>query len=47
VKGIDKGTTTAEEKAEKREAERLAEVERQRAKAERKRQDAEKAKAKA
>ncbi len=47
VKGVDKGATTAEEKAEKREAERLAEVERQRAKAERKRQEAEKAKAKA
>lgn len=47
VKGVDKGTTTAEEKAEKREAERLAEVERQRAKAERKRQETEKAKAKA
>lgn len=47
VKGVDKGTTSAEEKAEKREAERLAEVERQRAKAERKRQEAEKAKAKA
>ena len=47
VKGVNKGTTTAEEKAEKREAERVAEVERQRAKAERKRQDAEKAKAKA
>lgn len=47
VKGIDKGTTSVEEKAEKREAERLAEVERQRAKAERKRQEAEKAKAKA
>lgn len=47
VKGVNKGTTTAEEKAEKREAERVAEVERQRAKAERKRQEAEKAKAKA
>lgn len=47
VKGADKGATTAEEKAEKREAELLAEVERQRAKAERKRQEAEKAKAKA
>ena len=47
VKGVDKGTTSAEEKAEKREAERLAEVERQRAKAERKRQEAEKAKARA
>lgn len=47
VKGVDKGTTSAEEKAEKREAERLAEVERQRAKAERKRQEAEKAKEKA
>ena len=47
VKGVEKGTTTAEQKAEKREAERLAEVERQRAKAERKRQEAEKAQAKA
>lgn len=47
VKGVDKGTTSAEEKAEKREAERLAEVERQRAKAERKRKEAEKAKEKA
>lgn len=37
VKGINKGTTTAEEKAKKRETERLAEVERQRNKAERKR----------
>ena len=42
VKGIAKGTTTAEEKAEKREAERLAEVERQRAKAERKRKEKQK-----
>lgn len=38
VKGMKKGETTAEEKAEKRNNERLAEVERQRAKAERKRQ---------
>lgn len=44
VKGISKGTSTAEEKAEKREAERLAEVERQRAKAERKRAESEKKK---
>lgn len=42
VKGIAKGTTTAEEKAEKREAERIAEVERQRAKAERKRKEKQK-----
>ncbi len=41
VKGATKGITTAEEKAEKREAERLAEVERQRAKAERKRKEKE------
>lgn len=38
VKGVKKGETTAQEKAEKRNNERLAEVERQRAKAERKRQ---------
>lgn len=38
VKGMKKGETTAEEKAEKRNNERMAEVERQRAKAERKRQ---------
>ena len=38
VKGVKKGETTAEEKAEKRANERIAEVERQRAKAERKRQ---------
>ena len=44
VKGISKGTSTAEEKAEKREAERIAEVERQRAKAERKRAENEKKK---
>lgn len=37
VKGVKKGVSTPEEKAERREAERLAEVERQRAKAERKR----------
>lgn len=47
VKGQTKGATTTEERAAKREAERQAEVERQRAKAERKRQMAEKAKAKA
>lgn len=41
VKGQDKGASTAEEKAARREAERMAEVERQRAKAERKRQEAE------
>ena len=47
VKGQTKGATTTEERAAKREAERQAEVERQRAKAEHKRQMAEKAKAKA
>mgnify|MGYP002768878613 CR=1 FL=1 len=47
VKGQTKGTTTTEERAAKREAERQAEVERQRAKTEHKRQMAEKAKAKA
>lgn len=47
VKGQTKGATTTEERAAKREAERQAEVERQRAKAERKRQMAEKSKAKA
>lgn len=47
VKGQAKGATTTEERAAKREAERQAEVERQRAKAEHKRQMAEKAKAKA
>lgn len=47
VKGQTKGATTTEERAAKREAERQAEVERQRAKAEHKRQIAEKAKAKA
>lgn len=47
VKGQTKGTTTTEERAAKREAERQAEVERQRAKAEHKRQMAEKAKAEA
>lgn len=47
VKGQSKGATTTEERAAKREAERQAEVERQRAKAEHKRQMAEKAKAKA
>ena len=47
VKGQTKGATTTEERAAKRDAERQAEVERQRAKAERKRQMAEKAKAKA
>lgn len=46
VKGQTKGATTTEERAAKREAERQAEVERQRAKAEHKRQMAEKAKAK-
>lgn len=45
VKGQTKGATTTEERAAKREAERQAEVERQRAKAEHKRQMAEKAKA--
>lgn len=47
VKGQTKGATTTEERAAKREAERQAEVERQRAKTEHKRQMAEKAKAKA
>lgn len=47
VKGQTKGATTTEERAAKREAERQAEVERQRTKAEHKRQMAEKAKAKA
>lgn len=47
VKGQTKGATTTEERAAKREAERQAEVERQRAKAEHKRQMAEKAKAEA
>lgn len=47
VKGQTKGATTTEERAAKREAERQAEVERQRAKAEHKRQMAEKVKAKA
>lgn len=47
VKGQTKGATTTEERAAKREAERQAEVERQRAKAEHKRQMAEKANAKA
>lgn len=47
VKGQTKGATTTEERAAKREAERQAEVERQRAKAEHKRQMAEKTKAKA
>lgn len=47
VKGQTKGATTTEERAAKREAERQAEVERQRAKAEHKRKMAEKAKAKA
>lgn len=47
VKGQTKGATTTEERAAKREAERQAEVERQRAKAEHERQMAEKAKAKA
>lgn len=47
VKGQTKGATTTEERAAKREAERQAEVQRQRAKAEHKRQMAEKAKAKA
>lgn len=47
VKGQTKGATTTEERAAKREAERQAEVERQRAKAEHKRQMTEKAKAKA
>lgn len=47
VKGQTKGATTTEERAAKREAERQAEVERQRAKAEHKRQMAEKAKDKA
>lgn len=47
VKGQTKGATTTEERAAKREAERQAEVKRQRAKAEHKRQMAEKAKAKA
>lgn len=47
VKGQTKGATTTEERAAKREAERQAEVERQRAKAEHKRQMAEMAKAKA
>lgn len=47
VKGQTKGATTTEERAAKREAERQAEVERQRAKAEHKRQMAEKAKARA
>lgn len=46
VKGQTKGATTTEERAAKREAERQAEVERQRAKAEHKRQMAEKVKAK-
>lgn len=46
VKGQTKGATTTEERAAKREAERQAEVERQRTKAEHKRQMAEKAKAK-
>ena len=46
VKGQDKGASTAEEKAARREAERMAEVERQRAKAERKRQEAEAAREK-
>lgn len=46
VKGQTKGATTTEERAAKREAERQAEVERQRAKAEHKRQMAEKAKTK-
>ena len=41
VKGVKKGVSTPEEKAERREAERLAEVERQRAKAERKRKQKE------
>ena len=41
VKGVKKGVSTPEEKAERREAERLAEVERQRAKAERKRKQIE------
>lgn len=47
VKGQTNGATTTEERAAKREAERQAEVERQRAKAEHKRQMAEKAKAEA
>lgn len=41
VKGVKKGVSTPEEKAERHEAERLAEVERQRAKAERKRKQKE------
>lgn len=41
VKGVKKGVSTPEEKAERREAERLAEVERQRAKAERRRKQKE------
>ena len=41
VKGVKKGVSTPEEKAERCEAERLAEVERQRAKAERKRKQIE------
>ena len=41
VKGVKKGVSTPKEKAERREAERLAEVERQRAKAERKRKQIE------
>lgn len=47
VKGQTKGATTTEERAAKREAERQAEVERQRTKAEHKRQMAEKAKTEA
>lgn len=46
VKGQEKGASSAEEKVARREAERMAEVERQRAKAERKRQEAEAAREK-